>query len=267
MLTGAAGLLGTWLRRTLPVGVRLITVTHRRTIGVPAEVTVDLRDAQATEAAVRRTAPELIVHAAYDKDEASIVDATRHVARAAAAIGAGLLYVSTDAVFSGDGRARAEDHAPDPIADYGRWKAAAEQIVRDRVPTATIVRLPLVVSVDPDDESTAGVKAGADGAVNAAWFTDEYRQPAMASELAPALWRIAGLRPDRAAGVWHLPGPELLSRAEIASRTALAVGRDPATLRTAATPPGSARPRHLHLTDERARTSIAWSPGPIFPPA
>ncbi len=262
LLTGASGLLGTWLRRTVPAGIDVVSVAHRRCPD-GATVAADLRDRDAVAVALAETRPDLVIHAAYAKDEASIVDATRHVAELASNIEASMVFISTDAVFAGDGRPRNEDEAPDPISDYGRWKAAAEVLVTTADPAAAVVRLPLVTSTDPEDHIIADIRAGLARAEPTTWFTDEWRQPGRAEELAGAIWQIVQLPTTERAGTWHLPGPERLSRAELAAHAARAIGLDPDAVVAMPTPDGPVRPRDLVLTADRARRQIGWEPSPV----
>jgi dTDP-4-dehydrorhamnose reductase len=267
LLTGAAGLLGTWLQRTMPAGIEVVALLHRRPAQAgsrPSAVRADLRSAAAADEAVVTAAPDLVLHAAYADDEDSIVHATEHVAAATVRAGADLLHVSTDAVFSGDGRPRSEGDAPDPIADYGRWKLRSEQAATAHLPDAAIVRLPLVVSLDPEDAAVARIRRAAAEADTTRWFDDEIRQPARADELAEAIWAIVGLEPQERSGVWHLPGPERLSRLEIALRARATLGLPPTVVTGGPTPEGLVRPRDLHLLDDRARRTIGWSPAAIF---
>jgi len=265
LLTGAAGLLGTWLRRSAPSGVDVVSVVHRRHLAGHL-VTADLRDPAAVEAAVNAVKPQLVIHAAYARDRASIVDATRHVAEVADEVRADLILVSSEAVFSGDGRPRSETSVPDPVWDYGRWKTAAEDLVAAGDPHAAIVRMPLIVSLDPEDHIVADVRAACARGERSVWFTDEIRQPAHADELARAIWAIAGLPPASRAGVWHLPGPERLTRFEIAARAVELVGLDTSSISGALTPPDAHRPRDLHLTGTRAERQIGWSPRRVHQP-
>ena len=266
LLTGASGLLGGWLIRTAPARCDLVGVVRTAGLGDVPSVTADLRDREATRSAVRAVRPAIVFHAAYAMDQASIVDATRHVVAAAGEVGAGVVLVSTDAVFPGDGVAVGEDATPAPVFDYGRWKATAERIVTAGSPGHSIVRLPLIVSVDPDDHVVRQIRAGAASGEPTTWFTDELRQPARAGELAEALWRVVSLAPAARAGVWHLPGPESLSRYEIAERAVAALGLDPGVIVPASTPPDARRPRRLHMLGSRARRAIAWSPGRVWEP-
>ena len=264
LLTGASGLVGTWLRRTIPQGVELVSLTHRTSVSDSAVVAADLRDRHAVADAVDRVRPSMVIHSAWRLDEPSIVDATRHVVDAASAVGAQLVHLSTDVVFSGNGRPVDERSQPDPVSDHGRWKAQAEVIVEDaRVPSC-VVRLPLVLSLDPMDQSTERLRAGALEGRPTSWFSDEFRRPAMAADIADGLWRIASLPTEQRSGVWHLGGPELLSRSEIAFRVAAALGLDGSSIVAEPTPPDLVRPRHIDMRSQRACNEIGWDPMSIL---
>ncbi|WP_426572887.1 sugar nucleotide-binding protein [Aquihabitans sp. McL0605] len=264
LVTGASGLVGTWLRRMAPDDVHVVALVHRTPIAEGDTVTADLRDPAAVAAAVDAVRPSVVIHAAMVIDEASIVGATANVAEAVAAVDAELVHVSTDAVFSGDGCALDEGEAPDPIWDYGRWKAQAERAALATSTPSTVVRLPLVVSLDPEDHAVERIHQGVRDGRPTAWFDDELRQPAMASDIAAGIWRIAARPAAERAGVWHLMGPETLSRYEIAMRVAAALGADPSIVEPEPTPPTAVRPRHLDLRSDRARAAIGWDPAPIL---
>jgi hypothetical protein len=169
------------------------------------------------------------------------------------------VLVSTDAVFTGDGRPRAEHDVPDPVWDYGRWNVEAEQAVVSCDPRAAIVRLPLLVSIDPPDQTVSRVRAAAIGNEPLAWHDGERRQPVSATEVAAAIWQLLQLDPSRNSGAWHLPGPERLLRRELGARVASALRLDnPGATVPAPSPYG--RPHDLHLTDRRARRELAWNP-------
>lgn len=74
------------------------------------------------------------------------------------------------------------------------------------------------------------VHALADGTRRGALFTDDIRCPVHVEDLAAALWEIA--RSD-AAGVFHLAGPDALSRYELGELIARRDGLDPARLSSA----------------------------------
>ena len=263
LITGAAGTLGTWILRTRPGNTPVVAASHSRSIdGVPS-ARADLRDRTAVERVLGQIRPSMVIHAAYANDHRSIVDATRNVAECAESVSATLLFISTDAVFAGDGEPRAEDSEPDPVSDYGRWKLEAERCVMSASPTNAVVRLPLIISLQPADSGTARIRESAVGEDSTVWFRDEFRQPARAEELAEAIWDIAALQAHERAGIWHLPGPERLSRFDIAVRVAEALGLPPGRVSPGDTPAELQRPRDLLFTGARAERILGWSPASI----
>ena len=174
------------------------------------------------------------------------------------------MYISTDAVFSGDGRPSGENAPPDPVWDYGRWKAKAERIVLRGSSEWTVVRLPLVVSLDPKDRAVKRIREGAIRRDPTRWYSDEIRQPAMATDIAQALWRITLLDPAQRSGIWQLPGPEHLSRHEIAQRVVRALNLDPACIMAVPTPRNARRPHHINMLGGRAQGHIGWEPSRIL---
>ena len=208
---------------------------------------------------VGRQAPDLVIHAAFAKTEEDIVTATRNIAAACAAIGASLVHLSSDAVFAGDGVLRDERSAPCPIDDYGRWKAAAESEANALADCCAVVRLPLMCSLDPPCRDLIAMRIGATGGPLSHWFTDEWRQPAWAEDVAAAIWSIGALG-DAGRGVWHLPGRELLSRAELATRLGARDGIPTDSWTMGPVPSSLGRPRDQRWSGIRAEAEIGWAP-------
>lgn len=259
LLTGASGLLGTWLLRKVPEGVHVTAAVHTGEVHWPDTVRADLRASEEAAALLADAAPDIVIHTAYRKDRASIVEATANLVAAAEDQGTRFVYVSSEAVFSGDGRPRAETDVPDPIWDYGRWKAEAERVVLDRVPDGVVVRLPLLVSLDPPDGVVTTVRSAVADGTSARWYAGERRPAAHASDVAAALWGLVQLPSPEAAGVWHLPGPERLTRRELGRRTARALGLPDPGIEVPG-PPADERPHDLWLLDDRARDHLGWRP-------
>lgn len=135
LVTGARGMLA---RALIPELER----RGHEVIGLGRDA-LDVTDADAVERAVREWVPDVVVQcAAYTRvddaeaDEAAAfavnAEGTRNVARACRAVGARLVYPSTDYVF--DGRASSPyrpDHPPAPLNAYGRSKLAGEEAARE----------------------------------------------------------------------------------------------------------------------------------------
>lgn len=263
LITGASGLLGYWLLQTAPPDVDIVGVTHRRSITRAASVQADLRDADSTRSAFAAARPALVVHAAYAKDRQSIVEATDNVVRGADSVGAPVMFISTDAVFAGHGTIRDEQSTPDPISDYGRWKALAEQIVVGESERNSVIRLPLLVSVDPDDPAVDKIRTSAAASLTTQWYSDEMRRPALTSEIAEALWRITDLSDSERAGFWHLSGARQMSRFELASWVVETLDLPRSSIESALQPGDAPRPRNLNLSAQRAESVVAWYPNEL----
>lgn len=266
LITGGAGYLATRLIRFAPADA-ILHATQRRAPARGCEAhTVELTDAAAVSDLLKRLRPRLVVHTAYTMDagERDIWQATRSVADACVEHGAELLHLSTDLVFDGEDSPYAEDAAPAPVNEYGRWKAIAEEYVRTRVPGAAVVRTSLITGFDPVDPRTEWVLKGLRGKERVSLFTDEIRCPVAVDDLARQIWEIIALAPDARAGVWHLAGPEALSRYAlgllIASRFGLPADRlVPALSRWAPAP----RPRDLRLSTGRADRELRTRARPL----
>lgn len=254
LITGGAGLVATHLVRSLPAHTT-VAVTRRRSATAPGVRAhrVDLRDAEAVHEVFARARPDVVVHTAYSKDERSdIVDASACVASACEASGSSLVHLSSDVVFGGDAAPYVEDDPVAPVNDYGRWKAEAESAVRAHVADVCIVRLSLVVSDDPHDAGSRWLLDEVAAGHAPTLFHDEVRCPIRAEDLAAQIWALVSLEREARAGVWHLPGPEALSRWEAGRRVLVAAGLDPsAPVSASAAEHPEPRPRDLTMLSRR----------------
>ena len=225
-VTGATGYLGSELLRLRP--------------DASAE-RVEIRDAVAVRELFYRVQPETVIHTAYRQEDASVnVDGSENVARAAAAVGARLVHLSTDVVFDGrKGEPYVEDDPLSPVSEYGASKAEAERRVAAAHPDALIVRTSLIVGgVEPSKHELAATGPGT-------WFTNEIRSPVQVTDLANALLELAELD---VAGPLHVAGVDGVSRAELAE---LVAGRP---VLTAEAPP--TRPLDCRLDSSRAQAML-----------
>jgi dTDP-4-dehydrorhamnose reductase len=144
LVTGAAGMLGSDV-------VEACAARDHEVVGL-ARAELDVTDADAVEAAIDRHRPDAVVNAAgwTDVDGAEDAEdaamrvndtAAALLASAAAAIGAKVLYVSSDYVFDGSkGRPYVESDLPGAISAYGRSKQAGETSVAVANPRHFVVR-------------------------------------------------------------------------------------------------------------------------------
>lgn len=263
LLTGAAGNLGTHLLRVVPAGCEVLALWRRTPVAWPQAQQVELADAAAVAAVVRAWQPEVVIHAAYSQHDLArdVVAATHSVALACAAHGARLVQVSTDLVLDGEHAPYGEDAPPAPIIPYGVAKATAEADVRALVPTAAIVRASLMLALDPPNSNCAWILDRVRAGEPVTLFVDEIRSPIAAPDVAAMLWEIAALPAAQAAGLWHIAGPEHLSRYALGLLLAQHAGLDPRLLRPARSADlPTRRPRDLRLLTTRADRTLAWRP-------
>jgi dTDP-4-dehydrorhamnose reductase len=240
LVTGSTGYLGSELLRRAPEAT-----------GTGGRAQLDVRDPAAVERAFRLARPDAVVHTAYvlDGDGAreTNVDGAAAVARAAAAVGARLVHLSTDVVFDGrkTGPYREED-PPRPVYAYGRSKAEAELAVGAAHPEALIVRTSLIYGgAEPSPHERRALEG------KLAFYTDEIRSPVQVGDLADALIELVGLD---VSGALHVAGADDVSRYELARLVVAAHGGEPDRLR-AGTSTGD-RPRNCALDSSRARTLL-----------
>ena len=134
----------------------------------------DLTDGPSVMALVRGEAPDAIIHcAAYtavdraetEPEQCAAVNGmgTLNLVRAALAVDAKLLYVSTDYVFSGEGDTPVDISAPyQPRNVYGLTKAQGEEAVRSLMNRSFIVRTSWVFGAHGDNFVKTMLRLGAE---------------------------------------------------------------------------------------------------------
>jgi len=197
----------------------------------PSKALLDVRHRPRVLDDVMAWTPNVVVHLANRRDDReTIVDGTRYVAEAAASAGSRLIHLSTDLVFAGRDQTYDERDPPDAQLPYGEWKAAAEQMVARAGGNSLIIRTSLLYGTDdqaPIQRDVANVVARRS---NMRFFTDEFRCPAHADDVAAAIIALAE-RVD-ITGTLHVAGPRAMSRAELAGVFAERFGAGPAQIPT-----------------------------------
>ncbi len=133
-ITGASGRFGLGLQ---------LALEQKHTIYALRHADIDITKADDVERVLTAIHPDVVIHAAalpdidycethLEETQKVNVDGTRNVMHGAAQIGAGLVQISTDAVFDGTkGAPYVETDATKPISVYGRSKLAAELVVTE----------------------------------------------------------------------------------------------------------------------------------------
>lgn len=235
LITGANGQLGRALQMELatsgivnawqaggPNNYLILYAQHERRFRQNVARPLDITARDAVDRAVQRDKPDIVIHAAAwtdslgcEKNPARAMEVngegTANVSRAAASIGATMLYVSSNEVFDGEkGAPYDEDDEPHPVNAYGRSKLAGEEAVREAGGKYYIVRTSWVYGPGRASYPEKIVKAAKErGRLQV--VTDETASPTWTFDLARAIARLIE-KPDY--GVYHLAGAGEASRKE-----------------------------------------------------
>jgi len=159
-VTGANGMLGGEAVARLGAGHEVLALglgPGRPPEGAYTWVEADLGDGRSVEAALLDFRPDAVLHAGAvtdvdgcerDPDPAWRVNAggTQQVARACRALGARLVYVSTDYVFDGAAGPYSETDLPNPRGVYAQSKLAGEWVALSIAPDSAVARVAVVYS-------------------------------------------------------------------------------------------------------------------------
>jgi dTDP-4-dehydrorhamnose reductase len=204
LVTGAAGMLGH------KVAARARELGHDVVAADIGEF--DMTDVAATDAFVSEAAPAAVINcAAYtnvdnaEEDEATALavngEGAGNIARAAAAVDARVIHVSTDYVFDGNNdQPWLESDPVAPLGAYGRTKLEGELQVAAATPNHAIVRTAWLFGVGGPNFVDTMLKLGAERD-EVAVVTDQIGCPTWAGHLAPALVELAEREGDR--GIFH----------------------------------------------------------------
>jgi dTDP-4-dehydrorhamnose reductase len=239
LVTGSTGLLGKGFEETAAGSHELVGL-HRREYPVRdtrmRHLIGDAADEKAMLSLFEKERFDAVVHAAgmaaVDQVEqhpaegrASNCGGTRAVARAAKAVGAYLVYVSTNAVFDGKSAPYAENARTAPLHHYGRIKLECETIAAEA--GAHAVARPILMygwnhMVNRPNPVTWIYEKLLRGE-RLSLVDDVWENPLYNRQCGRALWAMLEKRP---AGVFHLAGGTRLNRHELGLKVAEAFGLD-----------------------------------------
>lgn len=235
VVTGGSGQLGTEL------SVVLGAAGDDALIASSSEL--DITDRDLVHQVLGAVRPDVVIHGGAwtnvdgcegDPHRAYLVNAlgTRHVAEAAANVGARVVYVSTDYVFDGKGtgpnggEGYAEWDAPNPVSAYGRSKLGGEHEVTAILGAdATIVRASWVVGRYGANFVKTMLRVAGDPTKDRVTVVNDQRGcPTFTQDLAPMLRRLAVARVP---GIFHVSNEGPTTWFEFAQAIFSAGGFDP----------------------------------------
>jgi len=221
-----------------------------------SELHLDLAGPSAVREVVERTRPSAVFFCAYDKSNPAVtVDAAVAAARAAVAGDARFVLFSSDLVFDGRTGGYTELSPVAPLSPYGRMKADAEALVRAEHAGAVVIRTSLLagesgIMLRPAYECESFMRGQ-----SVVLYRDEWRSPTHVDDVARAAWELSALE---VSGVFHVAGPERMSRLDLGRVLCDLFRFDPALIREADRP--ESRPRDTSLDSRRTAMLLGWTP-------
>jgi dTDP-4-dehydrorhamnose reductase len=225
LIVGGSGFVGQNLTRFFKLK-NLVTVTYLNSL-LPSDllettksIQLDIRDINTVLSTFDKLLPEVVIHAAGNKnvryceshpEEAYQTNAlgTRNVARACHNVGARMIYISTDLVFSGTQGSYKETDLPLPSLVYGKTKLKGEEFALQELEDVAICRSGGIYGKNSPLLRWLATELNSDRIVEC--FTDVFNTPTYVENLAEMIENII---PKKLTGVFHTVGRERVNRFE-----------------------------------------------------
>jgi len=240
LITGGSGFLGRHLAQEIRKVHDVCATFAKRRINIPRCTTVCLNLLQdhTYQEVFKEFKPDVVVHCAAIAD-AKKCEESRDVTQAVNVTGAEKLmralpnkdalfiYISTDLVFGGNDAPYNEQAQPEPVSVYGKSKRMAEQAVQKTWKNHVILRPSLIFgAAHPSGNGSflQWMDTAFQEQDEVQLFNDEFRTPVYVKDICKAVSSlIVKVGHHR---MYHLGGPERISRADFARKLAAVRGYD-----------------------------------------
>jgi dTDP-4-dehydrorhamnose reductase len=241
LVTGASGLLGTEAAR---LGSRTnhqifsVYHTHPPASGKPLQF--DLTRLDAIGRMISDARPDIIIHTAALTDVdfceehpklASLANgtATGKIGEAARELGAYVVYVSTDYVFSGQTGSYREEDTPNPVNEYGRSKLLGEDMLKASGSRYCVARTSVVFGWGREHRPNFAmwVLSQLESTKPLRVARDQFASPTLNTNLAQMILELAN---KRLQGIIHLAGATRTNRYNFARQIAETFHHNPSLI-------------------------------------
>ena len=228
LVTGASGLLGSRLVDVLSEECE-VTPTHNISSLHHNSLEMNVVDRDAVSQVFKMVHPDVVVHTAAmtnvdkcetDRESAWNINAlgTKNVAQECGAVGAKLIYVSTDYVFDGVKGRYCEDNQRNPINYYGYTKMKGEDHVKEFCEDFVIARTSVIYGWHPTKLNfVTWIIESLKRREKTFIAEDHYNSPTFADDLAEM---IRAIIENDLTGIYHTAGNERISRYMFALKVA-----------------------------------------------
>jgi dTDP-4-dehydrorhamnose reductase len=254
LVTGGSGDLGSVLSERAVAAGWSVTATylaHPEKIRAGHALYCNLTEPESVRRVIDEAQPDAIIHTAITETtpnyETAIGIAADLLWRHAPST-ARLILLSSDMVFDGSAAPYAEDAPTNPLSAYGRAKARME-----RSAPGLIVRTSLIYDFDLRNRQVNWMLSKLRKGERIHLFTDEYRSPIWAVDLADALLTLAE---QDVTGILNVAGPSRMSRYDLGHGLLSAFGYDADAYIVPGSQVGTGRPADLTLNVTCARQTL-----------
>ncbi|MFN8009528.1 MAG: SDR family oxidoreductase [Terriglobia bacterium] len=231
LITGVSGLLGWNLAMRLRSSFQVVGTYLDHQVHIPSVETVafDFANLPQIQRLCDAVKPKVIIHTAAISDPdycelhhnealAANTFATRELAKAASHLGARLIYTSTDLVFDGKRGHYSEADTPAPASYYGKTKYLGELEISNICGNYVVLRLSIFYGRSHGFKQSFFEKLEQQAlrGDHAHLFVDQFRSPLYLADAVEAISRLANSKEQK--GLFHLGGPERMSRFEFGER-------------------------------------------------
>ncbi|WP_199248732.1 SDR family oxidoreductase [[Phormidium] sp. ETS-05] len=232
LIIGASGLVGSHLLRSAQRRNWEVMGTYHN-FPQPGLIPLRLTDAVGVRQLIREYEPDTIFLPAFrshvdyceqhpEETYQVNVAGSVNVAIASGEVGAKLVFYSSDYVFNGRNGPYRETDKPDPICVYGRQKLAVEEKIGRLLADFLILRITVVYGNEAQGKNFVSrlVTTLAEGQVLKV-PQDQIGSPTLVDDIAEASCRLVAANAN---GIFHVVGPERMSRYQFALEVAKVFG-------------------------------------------
>lgn len=221
LITGGSSLLGKYLFRTKPNNVQLENTWYSNFIPYRTDYQLDIKNKVQVHNAFNSFRPDVVIHCAaigdvelaetdYQMVHETNVIGTGNVIRAARRFDTKVIYISSNAVFSGNQAPYHEDFGCGPVNNYGKIKRQAERLLIDWAELNWLIIRPFMLYGWPykggRDNWGATIVNNLQAGETIKLVNDKIWMPTYAGDVARAIWQLIEIGGNRE--IYHVASLE-----------------------------------------------------------
>lgn len=229
LITGVNGLVGNSLHRLLQDSDHKLFFSSRNLKGL-ANYKVDITDEVEVNSFFKSERPDVVINSAamanvdLCEEEQDLcwkvnVEGVQNLVEACDQYSTHLTHISTDYIFDGKKNSGIynEDDLPNPQSYYAKSKLAGEEVISRSQISYSILRTILVYGIHKNANIVTFVKNSLEANKTVNLVSDQVRMPTFVDDLSKACIKASE---KKAAGIFHICGPEQMSYLDIGNRIA-----------------------------------------------